>query len=234
MIRALALLTMLLPTDSAAIQGSRLTPNAQAALNSTLSVRTATVATIQYAAYSPATYTLASFTFPSYAVNAGSQVRFRVFGTATNTSGGSLPFVPAARVEQQTSNTALIASWNVDTYPDTTAWDMEAIVTFSAPLTSTPSSATKQPPKVSSTYRGNTLAVGGVLRLLQSDAGLTGGNVAGGTIVSAVGPPTQSFLIATVDPNNVLYVDRSQPIAVKIVVGSDVDFTVQGGWIEAM
>lgn len=234
MIRALALLTMLLPTDSAAIQGSRLTPNAQAALNSTLSVRTATVSTIQYASYTAAAYTLANFSFPAYSVNAGSQVRFRVFGTATNTSGGPLPFVPQARVIQQSSGTALVASWNVDTYADATAWEMEAVITFSAPLTSTPASKEKATPRVSSTYKGSTLAVGGVMRLLQSDAGLTGGNVAGGTIVSAAPSSNQSFLVATVDPNTVLYVDRSQPIAVRLDITSDVDFTVQGGWIEAM
>jgi len=225
---------MLLPTDSAAIQGSRLLPNAQAALNSTLSVRTATVSTIQYASYTPATYTLASFTFPAYTVNAGSQVLVRVFGTARNTSGGPLPFVPSVLVEQQSPTTAIVASWSVDMYGDSTAWEMESVVTFSAPFTSTPASTTKQPPKVSSTYKGNTLVVGGVMRLLQSDAGLTGGGVAGGTILSAVGPPTQSFLIATLDPNNVSRIDRSQPVAVRLDIVSDVDFTVQGGWIEAM
>lgn len=226
---------MLLPLDVQAVQNSGLRPNAQSAQYAPLSIRAATVATAQYNTYTPGTYTIAEFVFGPNVVNAGSQVRFRLFGTATNMTGGALPFVPAARIQQTASNTALIASWSIDTYADVTAWELDSVMTFSVPNT-TVSPADKSTVASVSTaaYAGPMLAVGGMARLFQTDAGLTGGNVAGGTIVSAVGPPTQSFLIATVDPNSTLLVDRTQPIGVSLVIGSDVDFTVQGGWIEAM
>lgn len=226
---------MLLPLDVQAVQNSGLRPNAQSAQYAPLSIRAATVATAQYNTYTPGAYTIAEFVFGSNVVNAGSQMRFRLFGTATNTAGFPQAFVPQVRVTQSSTNTALVASWNIDTYGDSSAWELDAVVTFSVPNTTIPPSAKVSVPAVSTaSYAGPLLAVGGMMRLLQTDAGLTGGNVAGGTIVSAAPSSNQSFLIATVDPNATLLVDRTQPIGVRMDVTSDVDFTVQGGWIEAM
>lgn len=226
---------MLLPIDTQAVQNSGLRPNAQSSIYSALKIRAATVSTAQYNTYAPGTYTIAEFVFGANTVDAGSQVHCRIFGTATNTSGGPLAFVPAVRLQQSSSNTALIASWSIDTYGDSTAWEMDGVITFNVPNTTVSLGTLQSVASVSTeTYSGPNLSVGGMLRLTQTDAGLTGGNVAGGTIVSAAPSSNQSFLIATVNPNSTLVVDRTLPIGIALVVASDVDFTVQGGWIEAM
>lgn len=225
---------MLLPIDVQAVQNSGLRPNAQSSQYAPLAIRAATVATAQYNTYAPGAYTIAEFVFSPATVAAGTQARFRLFGTATNTTGGPLPFVPQVRITQASTNTALVASWNIDTYGDATAWELDSVVSFNVPNTASPAAKVVVPTVSVATYSGPMLAVGGMLRLFQTDAGLTGGNVAGGTIVSAAPSSNQSFLIATVDPNATLLVDRTQPIGVRMDVTSDVNFTVQGGWIEAM
>lgn len=230
---------MLLPLDVQAVQNSGLRPNAQSSQYAPLAIRAATVATVQYNTYTPGTYSIAEFVFGQNVVMAGSQVRFSMFGTATNATGSPQAFVPAIRITQASTNTAIIATWTIDSYMNTSAWEIDGVVTFSAANTTVPPTAKTTVPTVSTASYGSPLrAVGGKLRLVMSDAGLTGGNVAGGAIVAttpgAFVSTVESFLITTVDPNATLLVDATQPIGVSMVAASDVDFTVQGGWIEAM
>ncbi len=225
---------MLLASDIAASRNSDLRPNAQSSINTIASVRSVTATTATYGAYSAGFGgSLMSYTFPANSVTAGTQIRIRLFGTANNTSGVPQTFLPATRITQLAASDAVATTWQITDSGGITAWEVDSVLTFSAPQSSTTGGTAARSIGVpASSY--SALVVGGMQRLILSNASATGATIAGGVVLATPGSVDQSYLITSIDPNSNLMVNTGQPIGVSLELTSDVDFTVQGGWMEAL
>ncbi len=242
MIRALALLTMLLPADSAALQGSRLLPNGQNAIAQVASIRAATVATAQYTSYAADSteHPIIGYTVPPGVLRAGNQFRFHVYGTALNGVGLPGVFSPFVNITQTTQIQAVGAGWQIPAGAgQPIAWEIEGQVTFSAPgsaITGSDQKFTTQVPSYTKSKGSNAgLVVGGMLKRTFTNTAANAGNVVGGNPLSGA-TNQQSLFVTTLDPNSATRVNPTQPVGITVSVFNDffVSFTVQGGWIEAM
>ena len=242
MIRALALLTMLLPADSAALQGSRLLPNGQNAIAQVASIRAATVATAQYTSYPAdiADNQIIGYTIPPGVLKAGNQVRFHVYGTAFNSAGVTGAFSPLLSVTQSVPVQAVGAGWLIPAGAGLPiAWEIEGQVTFSVPgnpISGTDKKYVSQAPKYTASKGTNaSLVVGCMLKRTLTNTAATAGNVVGGNPLSGASNQ-QSLLVTTLDPNASVTITPSQPVGITVVIVNDfnVSFTVQGGWMEVL
>lgn len=237
MIRLALAAIMLLAPDIAAAQNARLSPNAQSAIAGMVGIRAVTATTATYGAYTAPANDIAVllYTFPANCLAPGNQIRVRAFGTVTNTSGAPLTFLPSIRITQKSQSDAIAAIREVPSAANVVAWELDGVLTVSSPG----GNSAIEP------YAGNTgavntkgspptLVVGGMLRMTLTDTGATSATVAGGNWLVAPTADTESFLIATIDPNANLSLDSGVQTGVSLTITSDADFTVQGGWMEAL
>lgn len=209
---------MLLPNDTAAIQNSRLMPHAQSAINGVASVRTAILATSQYQSYTVnGNTTLLSFTFPAGTVIAGNQVRMHVYGVATNSSASNKSFTPSTYVTQTTSQVSSAVLFQIPPgveYPFT----IDGAISFNTPGPANSFDPSFSTP-VASAKPNDMLAVGSMVEIRMRTATTT---------------ITEDMAVVS-DPN-ALVIDNYNPVGVTLQLntGTDVTFTIAGGWIEAM
>jgi len=230
---------MLLASDQASLRGSRLLPHASNAVAAVAAVRAVTVDVAQYMTLPPGSATVClSNVFPVGGLRAGNQIRFRLFGSVTNTGATPQALVPIIRITQ-TASVQTLGFLSQTANAGTTAWEVEGGVTFSLP------GAARERLTNGNRYAAaarlmpvnDVLIVGGFLSLLQTDAAFNSGTAqAGGNILTASSGTTNSYLVSTIDPNNNTVRPASVPVAVSLEMdsGPNVSIVVQGGYMEAL
>jgi hypothetical protein len=228
---------MLLPTDSAAIQGSRLTPNAQAALNSTLSVRAATLVRPQYFKYTGATTVdVVSYDFPPNTISVGTQVFIHLYGSVLNTDVGDIDFAPilASTNNSLSADSVISVAWQTPPQAGSSAWVLDA--TLSANPAADPDFTAPPFFSTSAAPSATTLRWSGMLSLTQTDITATGAGtnaIAGGNPLSGAGA-NRSLLVSTtgVAPLVTFLPNATTRVSLSMTIGALGEFTVQGGWLE--
>jgi hypothetical protein len=209
-------LLMLTPTDTAALQNGRLSPNAQTAVAQVAGVRAVTLATAQFASYPVSSDSvILSYTFPAGVVAAGNQVRIMAYGEVTSPLGRS--FSPSVLVTQSSAVQAIGVLYQ--TQPGTCQWVINAAVSFNTPGITGSVPVYKRGQYTSDVKPNDVLAVGSMVHLENRFAATS----------------VDEDIAVTTDPNTLL-INNYAPVEIDLSIntGSDVTFTVLGGWIEAM
>ena len=229
---------MLLRSDEHALASSRLLPQSRNAIAHVVGIRAATVDIAQFTAPLPGSNTVClANQFEAGELRAGSHIRFRLFGVVTNSGTGPEALSPTIHVTQASSSQVL--SLQAQTInAGSTAWDVDAVLSFNRPGAPIPRVAGKSrfaaSPRPAST---NALAVGGFIRLAQSNTTFSISlTQAGGNWLAASSGTTASALAASVDPNNALVTSARGAIGVtlELETGPHVAAVIQGGWMEVL
>lgn len=228
---------LLLPSDQAALRGSRLLPHASNAVAAGLGIRPAVLDTVTYATLPPGVTTVVlDYTFPAGVIQAGNQMRYRVYGHMSDTLGSNLIVVRSV-VTQLTSRVSAGVT------PSTTAFDVAFVIegAFSFSQPGAPGRGVVAPGKAAPGYVGgaqDSLIVGSMVSFIQTDPGLNTASQRGGGILTdnpALASNGLSQMVTNNDANT-FYLVGGQPIEISlsIAVPPSVTMTLQGGWLEAM
>lgn len=230
---------LLLPSDQAALRGSRLLPHASNAVAAGLSIRAATLDTATYARYTGGSgieQPLLTYTFPSAVVQAGNQIRFKIYGHINDAVG-------ANTLNINLNVTQFTASVPVFIQPQTqgsdVAFEIVGDIAFSQPGISNRGVVVNQ--KATASYVGgaeSSLIVGALVKFTQTDTVFNSATRRGGAILSDIpsSPSTLLSVMATNNDANTTYLVGGQPIGISIgvVVPSNTTLTIQGGYLEVM
>lgn len=228
---------MLLPSDRAALRGSRLLPHASNAIASVAGCRGVVIARTSFATYSNIVggeVSVMAATLPASSFSVGDQIRLTVIGSAVNNSGlpqlvgATLRFTQGTSVQNYGSE-ATAASLGTAPYP----WKSDMLVAASLPGADGQylSAAAKQvvPSQISSRINNSSILsfTGGGTTIIGTNAG---------TSTFARGTFAAGSTISSTFAQTVLNVD--QPILVEAIVGNvsgtTFSVTVQSGLIECL
>jgi len=227
---------LLLPSDQAALRGSRFLPAGSNAVASGLSIRSATLDTLTYSIVPPQSVNLPvlGYTFPSGVVQPGNQVRWKIYGTYTNTNASGRHFQQYAGIVQG-STTYPITDDVLLPGSTTGVIVLEGAFTFSQPGAAGRGVVSNQKAQSYVGSSGGSMVVSGyVSAMVTNGAYSTPPRISGDPLITVSG--SQSQIAANQDPNSTLVSPSGAPIGVSIELGTDsfVTFTIQGGWLEVM
>lgn len=228
---------MLLPTDIAALTGSRMLPQSRNSLANMATIRAVMLDVAQYTPFSGGQSVLLSTYITPSSLQIGTQIRFNLFGVATNAGAGSGVFAPIVRVTQGAPVQTLGFLSQIPA-TSTVAWKAEGALAFSPPGNPNTISSINSAKQAAAFGSPRRFIVGGYLHFAQTDNGFTSGTVQnGGNVITGSPSSTTEIMVATNDPNNSTVTftasDRVQ-ITLEIDCGTNVSGKVQGGWMEAL
>ena len=228
---------MLLNSDQAALTGSRLLPQSQNAIGQLASVRTVVLDTLVYTPFSGAQTALLHAYLAPKNLQIGTQIRFCMFGVATNFGVGNSVFAPVVRVTQGAPVQTLGFLSQIPA-SSTVAWRADATLTFSPPGGPNTLSAINQAKAARAYGPTRRFIVGGYLHFAQTDNGFASGTVQkGGNVLTGSPSSTTEILVATDDPNNSTVTFTSSDrvlITFEMDCGTTTNGKAQGGWMEAL
>lgn len=221
---------MITPVEEASLAMRSLSPQAIQVIANIAAARPVILDRAVYNVYSTTGFiTILSVTFDPTKLRIGDQISIVAYGTAS-TSG---PFSPILFVNQGINNQTLGTPTNI-TAADTVAWSVRCDLAVTLPNALTlNSSANKQVTFGTNprTAPNTSFVIGGSIEYVVSDATFSPGVASGGRPTPTTAITNGSQLVATTNPNNIIFSNTIPTQLVLVMNSSLASFTVNGGYI---